>query len=179
VQTNFFYVEDHTEDLKKLTDEEYKFKMGVSREKHSTYWEKMGWFYSELTKQHQEIERFYVRPIFKSQKEANKLDVDVEKLRYFVIMCSDDKKKLGKFKNKIIRYINEAETKNIHNNASVKNRNLWYDLTSYSKKGDFIFPSMFGEKFYTVDNRHSKVFCDCVNNDLFIKEKCIRSNERG
>lgn len=169
-RNDFFYLQDKTKNLLILSDADYLLKLGFERKKHKIDWTKIGWFYSDLTKQDHYIERKYVMPIFKSQKESDKLDVNTEKLKYNVLMCNENLKKLEDAKTFLSKYIKTAEEKNIQNNASVKNRTLWYDLTSYNKKGDFIFPSMFGEKYYTIDNRNSQVFSDCVNNDLFIKE---------
>jgi len=167
----FFYVEDYTDDLKKLTDEEYKFELEVSRDKHKNYWEKMGWFFSEMGNEHYEIERFYVKPLFKTQKEAVNLDVDISKLKNFVVFCPDNKKKLEKFKNKILYYIKEAENREINKRPTVSGRENWYDLTKSAVVGDFIFPSKIGEKFRLIDNRDAKVYCDKVNYAIEVKKQ--------
>ncbi len=160
---DFFYVEEQSENLKKYTDENYKIKMGASREKHKTHWDKMGWFYSELTNVCYEIERNYTKPLFKTQKEAENLDVNVSKLENYVIFCAEERKKLSSNKNKILKYIKEAENLNINKRPTLTNKEKWYDITNLSTIGDFIFPSKIGEKFRLIDNRKAKVYCDKVN----------------
>lgn len=168
---DFFYVEDKTDTLNHLSDDEYLLKMGVSRDKHKKYWDKMGWYFSEMGRQHYEIERFYLKPLFKTQKEAQNLDVDIKNLKYFVIICPDNQKKLEKFKNKILKYIIEAERRSIHKKPTLSSRDNWYDLSKSAVVGDFIFPSKIGEKFRLIDNREAQVFCDKVNYAIEVKDK--------
>ncbi len=174
---DFFYVKDETNQIKKMTDEEYKLTFGVEREKHKISWEKYGWFYSELTKQHHLLERFYFKPLFKSQKEASNLDVDVKKLKYHVLICNEPIAALRKVKAKLVKYIEEGERAGLHlrptNAARVSEESgrEWFNLGEELFIGDFIFPSKIGERFRLIDNRKSKVFCDKVNYNLKLKDE--------
>ena len=90
-------------------------------------------------------------------------------MKFCVLMCDKDKNFLFKTKAKILDYINEAEKIGTHNNKSVISRELWYDLSASVTIGDFIFPSMFSDKCFTIDNRKTKSSCDCVCYDLIIR----------
>jgi len=166
----FYYVEDKTKDLEKLTDQNYEQKTGFTRKEHKNYWEKFGHFYSEMNNQHYDIERIYLQPLFKSQREAVNLDVDFENLKYFVIFCDTEKSILKKQKTKILKYIEDAELLNINKRPTMTGRDLWYNLKKSAVIGDFIFPSVIGEKFRLIDNRKSQVLCDKVNFVIEIKE---------
>jgi len=150
---DFFYVEEKTGELKE------------------SYWDEVGWFYSDLTKQHHKIERCFVKPLFKTQKEAEKLDVNIGKLSNYVVFCSEDKTSLRKSKYKILDYIKEAEKLNIQNRPTLTGREVWYNLSSSATIGDFIFPSKIGEKFRLIDNREAQVFCDKVNYIIEVKSE--------
>ncbi len=167
---DFFYVKDNYQSLENLTEQEYLVKMGVSKQSHKEYWKRMGYFFSEMDKRSYEIERFYVKPLFKTQREALNLDVDVSNLHNFVVLCSDSKKKLEKYKNKVLNYIKSAESLDIQNRPTMSVRDQWYDLSSSAVVGDFIFPSKIGEKFRLIDNRKAKVHCDKVNYAITINE---------
>ena len=170
----FFYVVDETDIALKLPDNLYMLQFGIKSAteivNHKRIWEKYGWFLSEINQQHYIIERFYTSPIFKSQHEAVNLDVDLTQLQFRVIVCQDDKNKLSKFKNKILKYIDDAEEKDIHKVPSVQGRPQWYDLVASGRIGDFIFPSKIGERFRLIDNRISQVLCDKVNYVMEIKK---------
>lgn len=172
---DFFYIIDETEKALALSNNDYKLQFGIKNEAdietHKRIWDKFGWFYSKINHQHYLIERFNTAPLFKTQSEANKLDVDLSKLKYSVIICQDDKNKLSKFKNKILKYIEDAEEKDIHKVPSVQRRQQWYNLTASARVGDFIFPSKVGEIFRLIDNRNSKVYCDKVNYTMTVKDE--------
>jgi len=173
----FFYVMDETDAVLNLSDNLYKLQFGITKDadiaNHKRMWDKFGWFYSEMNQQHYVIERFYTVPIFKSQHEAQNLDVELSQLKFRVIICNDGKDKLSKFKNKILKYIEDAEEKDIHKVPSVQGRSQWYDLAASARIGDFIFPSKIGERFRLIDNKKSKVFCDKVNYVMNVKEDYI------
>lgn len=172
---DFFYLVDETNKALTLSDNLYKLQFGIQRDvdiaSHKRIWDKFGWFYSEMNQQHYLIERFYTQPLFKNQKDANNLDVDVNHLKSRVIMCKDNKNKLSKFKNKILKYIEDAEVRDIHKRESIKGRNIWYDLSPYAVVGDFIFPSKIFEVYGLFDNRNAKIFCDKVNYAISVKEE--------
>lgn len=177
---DFFYVVDETDKALNLSDNLYKLYFGITSDadiaSHKKIWNKFGWFYSKMNHQHYIIERFNTAPLFKTQSEANNLDVDLTKLKYRVIICKDDKNKLSKFKNKLLKYIEDAEEKDIHKVPSVQGRPQWYDITA-ARIGDFIFPSKIGERFRLIDNRNSKVFCDKVNYVMDVKEDYIKDSD--
>ena len=171
----FFYLIDKTDDALNMPDNFYKLQFGIKRDadidSHKKIWDKYGWFYSDMNNQHYIIERYYTRPILKSQNEANNLDVDLDRLKYAVIMCSDTKDKLGKFKNKILKYITDAEELGINQRESIKGRKIWYDLKPYGVVGDFIFPSKIFEVYGLIDNREAAIYCDKVNYAITVKEE--------
>jgi type I restriction enzyme M protein len=167
----FFYLIDETEKVRGLGEMEYKLQFGVLKGKHMDSWEIYGWFYSELTSKHYIIEREYVRPVFKSQREAENLSVNKDKLKFYVLFCSEVKTKLIKQGKKVVKYINEGEEYDIHKRASVSSRSLWYDLTNIGYVGDFIFPSKIGERFRLIDNRSAGVLCDKVNYIIKVKDE--------
>ncbi|MFH1197899.1 MAG: N-6 DNA methylase [bacterium] len=176
---DFFYVIDDTDKIKELTDDEYKLQFGVERQKHKISWEKFGWYYSELTKNHHLMEKIYFKPLFKSQKEAKNLGVDLKFLKYKVLICNDSLATLKKYKAQIAKYIERAEKEyDLHTNptnaqriSNVKgNEREWFNLGNDLFIGDFIFPSKIGERFRLVDNRKSKVYCDKVNYNIKVKK---------
>lgn len=161
----FFYLIDETDIAKEMPNDKYKLTFGHDKSKHSQIWNKCGWFLSELNGQHYIIEREYVQPLFKTQKESVNLVVDINKLKYYVLTCSDSKSKLTKLNKHIIKYINLGESKQyeIQKRPSVSGRENWYDITNIASSGHFIFPSKIGEKYRLIDNRVAKVACDKVN----------------
>lgn len=176
---DFFYVIDDTDKVKKLTEDEYKLQFGYERSKHKISWDKFGWYYSELTKNHHLMERVYFQPLFKSQKEAKNLEVDKKNLRYQVLICNESMATLKKYNTKIAKYIEIAEKQfDLHNNptntqriSNIKgNERDWFNLGKDLAVGDFIFPSKIHEKYGLIDNRKSKVFCDKVNYNISIKK---------
>ncbi len=102
---DFFYIMDDTEIVETLSDKDFEMYFGFSKENSHINWKKNGWYYSKLTKRHYLIERHFVKPLFKSQREAKNLDVDINNLDTSVIICNDSKDKLAKFNNKILKYI--------------------------------------------------------------------------
>jgi len=177
---DFFYVIDDTEEIKNLSDDEYKLQFGYERSKHKISWEKYGWYYSELTKNHHLMERIYFQPLFKSQKEAENLEVNKKNLRYHVLICNESLAALKKYNTKIAKYIEIGEKEyDLHNNptnaqriSTVKgNERDWFNLGKDLTTGDFIFPSKIGEKFRLIDNRKAKVFCDKVNYNIKVSRE--------
>ena len=172
---DFFYFVDETNKVLDFSDSDYKLQFGIKRDAdiatHKKMWEKYGWFYSAMNGQHYQIERFYTKSIFKNQKDANTLSVDPNRFHSRVIICNDDKNKLSKFKNRILRYIDDAEALDIHKRESIKGRKIWHDLTPYAVTGDFIFPSKIFEVYGLYDNRQAQVLCDKVNYAITVKEE--------
>jgi type I restriction enzyme M protein len=162
---DFFYVTDKTESAKSLSDDAYKLTFGMEKKKHLTTWDYLGWFHSDLTNEHFYIEKEYTAPVFKTQREAVNLDVDISTLKNSVILCGDNRSRLSKQKKHILTYIEIAEQKQfqIDKRPSCQNGENWYDLTPKAAIGEFIFPSKIGEKFRLIDNRKSQVYCDKVN----------------
>ncbi|NJD23011.1 MAG: SAM-dependent DNA methyltransferase [Melioribacter sp.] len=172
---DFFYVVDDTDKVKEMSDEDYKLTFGFERKKHLISWEKNGWFYSEMTKSHHILERIYFKPLFKTQKEAKNLEVDLEKLKFHVLVCNDSLKDLKKYNTRIVKYIELAEKEHgmhevVTNSARISNDKNnprdWFNLGKDLFVGDFIFPSKIGEKFRLIDNRKTNVYCDKVNYNI-------------
>lgn len=166
---DFFYVIDETYKIDELSEEEFKLNFGFEKKKSKINWDKFGWYYSELTKNHHLLERRFFKPIFKTQKEANNLDVDINKLKYNVLVCNDTLKVLKKYKIKIADYVDIAEKQfslherptNAQRVSIVKDHERdWFNLGEDLVIGDFIFPSKIHEKYGLIDNRKSKVYCD-------------------
>ena len=176
---DFFYLVDDTDKVKEMSNDDYKLNFGFERRKHLISWEKNGWFYSEMTKSHHILERAYFKPLFKTQKEAKNLDVDLERLKYHVLICNESLADLKKYKTKIAKYIEIAQKEHgLHelatNSARISNDKDnprdWFNLGKDLFVGDFIFPSKIGERFRLIDNRKTKVFCDKVNYNVKVRE---------
>lgn len=168
---DFYYLADHTFKIDGINEVDFKMFFGYNKDSNAINWKNYGWYYSNLTKRHYLIEKKYVKPLFKSQKEANKLDVDLDNLNYSVIICNDSKDKLIKLKNHFLKYISDAEKLNVHKNPTCAVRNPWYNLSNSAFIGDFIFPSKIGEKYRLIDNRETKVLCDKVNYIIKIRKE--------
>ena len=168
---DFFYVKDETELTEKMSDSEYLLIFGNKKEYHKNIWKNHGWYYSKLTKQHHILDKKYLKPLFKSQREAVNLDVDINSLNNKVIICKKTQKNLAAFKSKLLSYITIAEQQDIHKRPSLESRNIWYNLEPSAVVGDFIFPSKIGEKYRLIDNRKSQVYCDKVNYAIKVSEE--------
>lgn len=169
---DFFYLMDETFKINALTDEEYGKIFGKKKKEHLKTWDIYGWYWSSLNGEHFIIEKEFVMPVFKTQKEANKLDVDIHKLKFVVLNCNVPKNLLKEKCKKILAYIEMAENEfSIHKRPSVSGRVLWYDLSSTFVKSDFIFPSKIGEKYRLIDNRKARIVCDKVNYAIIIKKE--------
>ncbi len=167
---DFFYLIDETHKALAFDDKEYKNNFGSSRLAHQSTWRTCGWFLSALNNEHFIIEKKFVQPVFKTQKEADGLDVKISKLKFSVLNCNVPKHELKKRDANVLDYIHFAEKEfNIQKRPSVSGRNLWYDLSSSFYKGDFIFPSKIGEKYRLIDNSKAGVVCDKVNYVIKIK----------
>ncbi len=175
---DFFYVKDDTGLVNKMSDEEFKLHFGHNRESSKINWEKYGWYYSDMGNKHYLLERFYFKPLFKTQKEADRLEVNLKKLKYQVLICNESKHALRKVNSKLVKYIEEAEStpfkfnKLPTSNARIKEDGSqdWFNLGEDIFVGDFIFPSKIGERFRLVDNRSAQVQCDKVNYKITVKE---------
>jgi hypothetical protein len=175
----FFYVKDDTEFVKKMTDEEFKLHFGHKKESSKINWEKFGWYYSEMGNKHYLMERFYFKPLFKTQKEADKLEINIKKLKYRVLICNESKLALKKVNSKLVKYIEEGEStahkfdKRPTCAQRIKEDGTqdWFNLGEELFIGDFIFPSKIGERFRLIDNRISKIYCDKVNYNIKVRQE--------
>jgi hypothetical protein len=177
---DFFYLEDDTDKVKEMSDEDYKLNFGFDRKKHKISWEKFGWYYSEMTKSHHTLERVYFKPLFKTQKEAKNLDVDLSKLKYHVLICNEKLDTLKKYNTRIAKYIVQAQKEyGLHELATTSarisndkdNPRDWFNLGKELFVGDFIFPSKIHEKYGLIDNRIAKIYCDKVNYNIKVKSE--------
>ncbi len=174
---DFFYLTDDTEELKKMSDKETLDLLGEKIINRDKFFSKFGWYYSDLMKRHYKIERQFIKPLFKTQKEAKNLDVDFDKLKYVVLICNHTKKKLKNFKYKVLDYILDAEqheeapqyNPSCESRKSEEKGRDWYMLGNDIPIGDFIFPSKIGEKFRLIDNRKSMVYTDKVNYNILVR----------
>jgi len=163
---DFFYLRDDTSQVLALPEDEYKIIFGHRKSEHRHIWNSCGWYLSELNGgKHFIIERNYIVPLFKSQREAKNLEVDLSQLKYGVLFCNESYTKLLKQKKHIAKYIEFGESKEnqVHKRPSIRGREIWYDLTRIASIGSYIFPSKIGERFRLVDNRDAQVLCDKVN----------------
>lgn len=175
----FFYVIDETEKVKTLKPDEYRVHFGHRIENSKIDWEKHSWYFSEMNNQHYLLERIYFKPVFKTQKEASNLDVDLKKLKYQVLICNEQKPMLRKYNVKLLKYIEDAEKSphKFNERATCASRKkpdgtqAWFNLGDELFVGDFIFPSKIGEKYRLIDNRKTKVFCDKVNYNVKVNEE--------
>ncbi|HRQ54351.1 MAG: SAM-dependent DNA methyltransferase [Ignavibacteriaceae bacterium] len=175
----FFYVKDDTSKVKKMSDDEFKLHFGHKKESSKINWEKFGWYYSDMGKKHYLLERFHFKPLFKSQREADKLEVNIKKLRYQVLVCNESLRSLRKVNSKLVKYIEEGESSkhNFDTRPTCAQRikedgsQDWFNLGEDLFIGDFIFPSKIGEKFRLIDNRKTKVYCDKVNYNIKVRKE--------
>jgi hypothetical protein len=169
---DFFYLMDETLNALAFEEKEYRNIFGANKASYQEIWNTCGWFLSGLNGQHFIIEKEFVQPVFKTQKEADGLDVNICKLKFSILNCDVSKDELKEKNKKVLNYINFTEKEfNIQKRPSVSSRNLWYDLSSSFLIGDFIFPSKIGEKYRLIDNRKAKVVCDKVNYVITIKDE--------
>jgi len=176
---DFFYLIDDTKKIDLLTDEQYLLNFGASRSKHKINWDKFAWCYSNLTKNHHLIERIYLKPLFKTQKEAKNLEVDIDLLKYKVLICNEAYRTLKKYKTYVAKYIDIAQKDfDIQYNPTnaqrlsddPNNEREWFNLGTDIFIGDFIFPSKIGERFRLIDNRKTQVYCDKVNYNIRVRD---------
>lgn len=181
----FFYVIDESKKVKSLKPDEYNMHFGHKIEKSNINWVKHGWYFSEMNNQHYLMERIYFQPLFKTQREASNLDVDLNKLKYRVLICNEKKSSLRKFSVRLLKYIEDAERSphKVQNKPTNQQRQKkdgsqdWFNLGEDLFVGDFIFPSKVGEKFRLIDNRNTKVFCDKVNYNVKVNEEYIKYSD--
>ena len=181
----FFYIKDDNGLVGKMTDDEFKLHFGHERTNSRINWKKFGWYYSEMSNKHYLLERFYFRPLFKTQREADKLEVDPQKLNYQVLICNESKLSLRKVNAKIIKYIEEGESlpykfdKRPSCSSRIREDGTqdWFNLGDDLSAGEFIFPSKIGERFRLIDNRKSNVYCDKVNYNISVKPESINNSD--
>ena len=184
---DFFYVQDETEKALALPDNLFLLYFGCTKDKVD--FEKYGYYLTLMSevidrkdidkdnprrKSHHTylIEREYFRPLFKTQREAENLEINPKNLKYCVFICNESKEELAG--TKALRYIQDAEELNLHLGASVRSRPQWYSLGKEIFVGDFVFPSMIFEIFRTIDNVETQIYSDCVNYDIQILPKYNR-----
>ncbi len=161
---DFFYLQDKTSEALSLVESAYTMRFGFAKDAHKYFWKTHGWFYSSLLQDCVVIERKFVQPVFKSQREASNLLVQKDELQFVVLNCEASKAELLKMKSPLLQYIQTAEEKyKVNEVASVQGRKHWYDLSASMHVGEFIFPSKIGDRYRLMDNREAKVFCDKVN----------------
>ncbi|MCB2196065.1 MAG: N-6 DNA methylase [Bacteroidetes bacterium] len=162
---SFFYLTDETDQAI------------VAGEKNSEFWSVYGKYRSAMDKKHYIIERSLVKPILKSQREAQGLSVNSSDLKYCVLDVKYNRSKLKNSKSDIYKYIQKAESSayKIHQRPTCKARvsadksTDWFNLGKEIIPGDFIIPSKIGERFRLLDNRTKRVYCDKVNYKILIK----------
>lgn len=176
---SFFYLIDDTPTLFSKNETELYELLGERIGNKDLFFKKYGWYYSGLLKRHYLIEKKFIKPIFKSQKEAYNLDVELSKLKNFVLICNFPKSHLKNYRYKVLKYILDAEAhekapqdcptcKNRISEASARD---WYMLGENLEIGDFIFPSNIGERYRFIDNRAAKVLIDKVNYNVKVKKE--------
>ncbi|MFC2151079.1 class I SAM-dependent DNA methyltransferase [Bacteroidota bacterium] len=162
---DFFYLIDETEEAIKLN------------KRNTVYWETYGWYFSNLDKNHHILNRKYVKPILKSQREIIKLSIKVNDLKYCVLDIKNSYKRLKGSNPEISNYIKIGESYKYKINKrstcagriSKSGESDWFNLGKDIAIGDFIIPSKIGERFRLLDNRNAKVYCDKVNYNICIK----------
>lgn len=186
--------------LKDLCDVKYGIKTGANSffyltdetdqaiaagEKNSEFWSAYGKYRSVMDKQLYIIERSYVKPILKSQREAHGLSVSSSDLKYFVLDIKENKEQLKSSESDIYKYIQKAESSayKIHLRPTCKARisadksTDWFNLGKEIIPGDFIIPSKIGERFRLLDNRTTRVYCDKVNYKILIKPEYVKYDD--
>ncbi len=174
---DFFYLTDETQKALELDDKSYTSRFKHQKENHQKIWKTHGWYYSKLDKQHHIIERKYLKPLLKSQREVQNLTIKTKELKYFVLDIKNNKSKLKESNSELYSYINIGESSKykINKRATCAGRiskngeSDWFNLAKEIVIGDFIIPSKIGERFRLIDNRKTKVYCDKVSYNICIK----------
>ena len=180
---DFFYVQDETAKALAYPDDMFLMIFGYTKDKID--FEKYGYYLTLMAKieekdREQEgtrrkphhsylIEREFMKPLFKTQREAENLEINPAKLKYCVFICNKSKNEL--IGTKALRYIQDAEELDLHLVASVRSRPYWYALGKEIFVGDFVFPSKIFEIYGMIDNRLTKTLCDKVSYNVSISGK--------
>ena len=174
---DFFYLTDETQKALELDDKSYASRFKNQKENHWKFWETQGWYYSKLDKQHHIIERKYLKPLLKSQREVQNLTIKAKELKHYVLDIKSNKNKLKESNSELYSYIKIGESSKykINKRATCTGRiskngeSDWFNLAKEIVIGDFIIPSKIGERFRLMDNRKAKVYCDKVSYNICVK----------
>jgi len=142
-----------------------------------------------------ELEEEFLKPIIKSPRECNSIQVQKEKLNYLVFKCNKEKSQLNQ--TKALDYINWGESfeieisqgagrgniiKGFHNISSVRSRRIWYDIGG-EKEGNAFWIKETNERlavfisddlisadcrlYYSTLSRKLQMFCNSTIFSLF------------
>jgi len=109
------------------------------------------YFKGEKTK---EVEEKFLKPIVKSPRELNKIIFTKSDLKYKILICDKPKDKLKG--TKVLKYIQKAEEKKIHEAETFKNREKWYLLPV--KKAELLWPDLRWERHICHLNKDNVLF---------------------
>ncbi|MBI4649284.1 MAG: hypothetical protein HY738_22475, partial [Bacteroidia bacterium] len=96
------------------------------------------------------IEKEFLQPIIFTLKEVNGYVLNKDKLKYRVVICNKEKKRL-KGKN-ILKYIRWGEENNFHKRPTCNSRKPWYSLGKGWHYAPLIFPAKVGERMPVILN---------------------------
>ena len=96
------------------------------------------------------LEPEFFAPIVFSLKEIRGYVVDAQSLRWRVLLCQGDRKKLQG--TQLVRYIERGERDGLHLRPTCANRKPWYALARGWATAPLLFPSKIGERMPIVFN---------------------------
>lgn len=160
----FFYVEDKT-DIMKFEEIKNKIK-NVKSFKSLQEIKDAGLriVKNSKTDDYWLIESEFLKPVIKSPRESETIQINPNELKFRLIMCPKDRKDLEK--SFLIQYIQWGEKEDFDKRPSTTNRNKWWDLGN-RESCLFIVPCSFSDSFKVFENKNVLVdkrmyegFCD-------------------
>lgn len=96
------------------------------------------------------IEENYLKPVIKSPRESRTIKINLEKLKYKIIICEKTKKELSN--SKILDYIRWGEKQSYNMRPTTSSKRRWW-LINDRKKCDFVIPAGFSDYFIIFENQ--------------------------
>jgi hypothetical protein len=98
---------------------------------------------------HKEGRKWVPNYVIKSPRECKGIVVNLDDLKFRVLMIHKDKKELEG--TNVLKYIEYGESKGFHERPTCKSRKRWYDLGE-RKRANLLFPERFWDRFVIFDN---------------------------
>jgi len=124
---------------------------------------------------HWGLEREFIRPVVKSPKQCERIELTNEDLRHYVFLCRKDKSVLrGTKALKYIKWGEQQKTsqgRNWCDVSTVENRRLWYGLPEL-KPGTVLLPKITGQNLRCIVNT-CKAEVDCNFYEIRCDDKSL------